>query len=124
MSQENKFNLKAVFSGSLISLILTVILIFICAIIYYFSNISQSVVNLIIFFIVILSVFWGSFITSKNVSSRGFLYGLMTAVFYFIIIISAAFIINKNFSLSGNILSMLGGGICAGILGGILGVNM
>lgn len=124
MSQENKFNLKAVFSGSLISLILTVILIFICAIIYYFSNINQNVVNLIIFFIAILSVFSGGFITSKNVSSKGFLYGLMTAVFYFIIIIAAAFIINKNFSLSANILTMLGGGICAGILGGILGVNM
>ena len=124
MSQENKLNLKAVFSGSLISLILTVILIFICAIIYYFSNISQNVVNLIIFFIAILSVFWGGFITSKNVSSKGFLYGLMTAVFYFIIIIAAAFIINKNFSLSANILTMLGGGICAGILGGTLGVNI
>ena len=124
MSQENKFNLKAVFSGTLISLIITVILIFILGLIYYFSSISESVVNLLIFAISIISVFSGGFITSKNVSVRGFFYGLITAVFYFIIILAVGFIINKSFFLSANIITTLAGGLCAGILGGILGVNM
>lgn len=123
MSQEQNFKINLIFKGCIFSLISTLILVFLVSLLYYFSNVSDNIINIILFSITVISVFLGGLITAKKAESRGLIYGLFSSVAYFIIIFAVSIIINKQANFTPHFLSMLFAGLASGMLGGIVGVN-
>ena len=123
MSQEQNFKINLIFKGCLFSLISTLILVFLVSLLYYFSNVSDNIINIILFSITVISVFLGGLITAKKAESKGLVYGLCSSVAYFIIFFAFSIIINKQANFTPHFLSMLFAGLASGMLGGIVGVN-
>ena len=116
-------SIKKIFTGTLLSLLISFILVFILAVVVYFSNVSDRVVTSAIFAVSCLSVFLGALILAKNIESRGLLNGLMLSGVYFAILFVVSLLANGSVALSfGNILRLLSI-LASGSLGGILGIN-
>ena len=99
------------------------LLVIITALIYYFADINEHLLNIILFAIIVISVFSGGWISAKKSGQHGLINGLFCAVVYFIIILAISFIINKQISFTPHLTSMLLAGLASGMLGGILGIN-
>lgn len=114
---------KKILTGAFLSLLISIILVFILAMVVYFSNISDRAVSGIIFAISCLSVFFGGLVLAKNIESRGLLNGVILAGVYFAILLAVSFLVNGTVSISpGNILRLLSI-LASGGLGGVLGIN-
>ena len=108
---------------ALLSLILTVILCAIFALIVHFGNIEESMARTVVFGIMIFSVLVGAFLLAKSKRRSGLVNGLLMSVVYFIVIMLISAILGgKVFSLDS--LSRFAVLAAAGMLGGIVGVNM
>lgn len=116
-------SIKKILKGTLLSLLISLILVAILAVVVYFSNVSDRTVSAVIFAISCLSVFLGATILAKNIESRGLLNGLALAGVYFAILFVVSLLANGSVALSfGNILRLLSI-LASGSLGGILGIN-
>ncbi len=116
-------SIKKIFTGTFLSLLISLVLVCILAIVVYFSNISDRTVTAVIFAISVVSVFFGALILAKNVESRGLLNGLVLAGVYFAILFVVSLLVNGTVAPSmGNILRLLSI-LASGSLGGILGIN-
>lgn len=123
MAQEKKSIFKAVFMGSVFSVIVTLILVLIIATVYYFADINDTVLNVLLFLVSAVSAFLGGLFSSKRSGDKGLLHGLLTSLVYLIILFAAAFAVNKQLSPAPRLITMLVAGSAAGMLGGIFGVN-
>lgn len=116
-------SIKKIFTGTFLSLLISLILVCILAVVVYFSNISDRATSGIIFAISCLSVFLGALVLAKNIESRGLLNGLVLGGVYFLILLVVSLLANGTVSLSfSNILRLLSI-LASGSLGGILGIN-
>ena len=116
-------SIKKIFTGTLLSLLISLILVCVLAVVVYFSNITDRTVSAVIFAVSCLSVFLGALILAKNVENRGLLNGLLLAGAYFSILFVVSLIANGTVSTStGNILRLLSI-LASGSLGGVLGIN-
>jgi len=116
-------SVKKIFIGTFLSLLISLILVCILAVVVYFSNISDRTISRVIFWVSCLSVFVGAIILAKNIESRGLLNGLLVAGVYFAILLVVSMLANGKVALSmGNILRLLSI-LASGGLGGVLGIN-
>ena len=116
-------SIKKIFTGTFISLLISIILVFILAVIVYFANISDRTVSAVIFAISVISVFFGGLILAKNVDNRGLVNGLLLAGVYFLVLFFVSMLINGKVAISlGNFLRLLSI-LASGGLGGVLGIN-
>ncbi len=126
--EENKFvinkNLIQVVKGSIISIILSLIFLFVYAIILTYTNISENTIVPTIIVISAISILIGSSISSIKIKKQGMINGALVGTIYilFIYILSSTFLTGFQFSI--NTIIMIISGILAGILGGIIGVNL
>ncbi len=116
-------SIKKIFTGTFLSILISLVLVCILAIVVYFSNISDRAVSGIIFAISCLSVFLGALILAKNIENRGLLNGAVLAGVYFAILLVISLLVNGTVSVSvSNILRLLSI-LASGGLGGVLGIN-
>ncbi|MBQ7986355.1 MAG: TIGR04086 family membrane protein [Clostridia bacterium] len=116
-------SIKKIFTGTFLSLLISLVLVFVLAIIVYFSNISDRTVSSIIFAISCLSVFLGALILARNIASGGLLNGLVLAGIYFAVLLLISILANGTVGVSmGNFLRLLSI-LASGGLGGVLGIN-
>lgn len=116
-------NIKKIFIGTFLSLLISLVLIFVLAIVVYFSNITERTVSSVIFAVSVVSVFFGAFILAKNITSRGLLNGLVLAGVYFAVIFLISLLVNGTVTPSVNNFLRLLSILAAGSLGGVLGIN-
>lgn len=76
--------------GLIVSYILTIILLFIIAVVVYKVGISDKVLNLLVVAVYIIATFVGGFYTGKKVEEKRFLWGALYGIMY----ISIALIIS------------------------------
>ncbi len=117
-------NFFKIFKGSIISILFTLVLLFIFSIILTFSSISESVISPVIIVITAISILIGSSISSMKIKKNGFINGLFVGLIYMLFIYIISSILNTGFSLSSTSIIMIISGIIAGIIGGIVGVNL
>lgn len=116
-------SIKKIFTGTFLSLLISLVLVCVLAVVVYFSNISDRTVSGVIFVISCLSVFLGALILAKNITSRGLLNGLALGGVYFVILLVVSLLVNGGVALSfSNILRLLSI-LASGGLGGVLGIN-
>lgn len=123
MNEEKIINVKAISKALIFSVTMTVLCIFVLALICYFSNISDKSVSAIVFVISIICVLLSAIAVSKNAKKGGFIHGGLVGVSYFLVLIILSILINKSLIFSMHMLSLGLGSIGAGVLGGILGIN-
>ena len=126
MENQKKFIdiFKIVSFGIIVSIFITLISIFIFALILYYTNASEKIIESGIIFISSVSILFGSILALKKIKEKGIFYGGFLGIIYMIFIYVISSIIVNDFSIGLSSILMIIFGIISGIIGGIIGVNI
>ena len=116
-------NLLYIIRGVIISIIFTLVFLFIFSILLTYTNISENLINPFIIVITAISIFLGSSIGSTRMKKNGLLNGAMIGGIYLISLYLISGIINSNFTLTIQSIILIISGMICGMFGGIIGVN-
>lgn len=116
-------NFKYILKGVIISIISTLIFLFIFSIILTYTNVSEQLINPFIIVVTAISIFIGSSIGSLKLQKQGLLNGALIGGIYLISLYLISGIINNNFSISTQSIILIIAGMICGMFGGIIGVN-
>jgi putative membrane protein (TIGR04086 family) len=116
--------LFSVFSGVIVAVAVTLVLILIFALLIRFFNISDKAIFPVNQVIKVISIFVGSITVIKTVKSRGFLMGVLLGVLYYILSYLVFSLLQGGFSLNlSNVYDFLLTTIMSGVIG-IISVNI
>lgn len=117
-------NIIRVVKGSIAAIIITLICLFIFALLLTYTNIQENTIQPVIIVITAISILIGSSISTMHVKKKGFLYGSLVGIIYIVTIYLLSAVTGSGFSLSIYSGIMIGASIIAGMLGGMIGVNI
>ena len=122
-NSDNKF-LKNMVKGVLIAFVATIISFLVFALILTYTNISETTIFPVIVVITAISILIGSSIGNLKIKKNGLINGGLIGFIYMLslYIISSCFIGDFSFNINSAIL--LVAAVLAGMLGGIIGVNI
>ena len=109
--------------GLIISFIVSLISIFIFAILLAYTNISDSIIPIVIVFLTFVSILIGSIISMRKVSKNGLINGAIIGGTYVLLLYLISSILNTGFTFNIYTVIMIIAGIISGIVGGIIGIN-
>lgn len=112
-----------VIKGVIISIVSTLIFLFIFSILLTYTNISESFIAPVIIVITAISIFIGSSIGNIKLKKNGILNGALVGGIYLLSIYLLSGIISQNFSFSMQSIIIIISGMICGMFGGIIGVN-
>lgn len=112
-----------IIKGVIISLITTLVLLFIFSIVLAYTNVSENLITPVIIVVTAISIFIGSTIANMKIKRNGLVNGALIGGIYLISLYILSGIINNNFSISVQSIIMIIAGMVCGMFGGILGIN-
>ncbi len=115
--------IKDIIKGTLLSMIATIILLFIYAIMLTYTNISESTIPVVTIIITAISILAGSAITTLHIRKNGAINGGLVGIIYILSLYIISSIVTGNFSVNSYSIIMIAISLIAGMLGGIIGVN-
>ena len=119
MSMETKV-MKPLLRSLFISYVLSAIFLGVLAFALYKLRLGESLVNLLIFAVYFAACFAGGFFTGHRVRNRRFFWGLLSGLFYFLVLFAASFAMNPKAAIdAGRSLIVLGVCAAGGTLGGM-----
>ena len=116
-------NIKNIFKGVGISIIVTLIALLIFSVILTHTNVGENTIAPVVIVVTALSILCGSSISTKNIKKNGMINGGLIGLVYLLILYMISSILNWRFSLNIQSLIMILVGTVFGILWGIIGVN-
>ena len=116
-------NIKNIFKGIMISIIVTCILLLVLSAILTYTSVDENIIKPAIIIITGISILIGSSICNLKIKKRGILNGTIVGGTYLILIYVLSSILNSNFALNMGAVTIMLIGMGLGIIGGILGVN-
>ena len=120
---ENRSNIKKLVLGSGISIIITLIGLFIFSLLLTYTAIKENTVPTITMAISAVSILIGSIIAVSQTKKNGIINGMAVATIYVLFIYLLSSIITKDFKLNMQSIIMVIACIIAGGIGGIVGIN-
>ena len=117
-------NIIRIIKGSAFSILITLILLFIYAILLTSTNIPESTMSVVVITITGISILIGSSISSFKIKKRGIVNGGLVGLIYIITIYLISSIALMGFSMNITSIIMLIVAIVIGLIGGIIGVNL
>ena len=117
-------NLTSILKGFIISLILTIIFIWIYALLLVKTNIQESTIAPVVITISGISVLIGSSIACLHIKKNGILNGACIGGMYYAVIYVLSSIALCGFAINVKSLIMIVIGVLLGGIGGIIGVNI
>lgn len=123
MEERISKNYIYILRGVAISIISTVIFLFIFSILLTYTNISEKLINPFIIVITCISILIGSSIGNLKMKKNGLLNGAIIGGMYIVSIYLLSGIISQNFILTTQSIIVIITGIISGMMGGIIGVN-
>lgn len=117
-------NIIRIIKGSAFSILITLILLFIYAILLTSTNIPESTMSVVVITITGISILIGSSISSFKIKKRGIVNGGLVGLIYIITIYLISSIALMGFSMNITSIIMLIVAIVIGMIGGIIGVNL
>lgn len=120
---KEKNSLKII-KGSIIAIILSVILLTIYALLLSYTTISENTMVPVIITITGISILVGSSISSMHIKRQGMVNGALVGLIYMLTLYVLSSILLSSFEINLKSVIMIGVGILAGMIGGIIGVNM
>ena len=110
--------------GSIIAITITLVCLVIFSVILANTEVAESTINPVIILVTAVSIFVGSIMSVSRISKRGIINGGIVGMIYFLAIYILSGIVNSNFSINISGIILIICGILAGMLGGIVGVNI
>ena len=123
MEENSLRNSKYILKGVAISIIMTLIFLFIFSIILTYTNVSEKLITPFIIIITAISILIGSTISTSNIKKNGIINGMFVGLIYIAIIYLLSSIVTGNFLLNITSIIMIITSVLTGALGGIIGVN-
>ena len=116
--------MKIFFRETIMSFALSILLIFMLAVIISKTTISEAIIIPGIVTISSISIMIGTIRVSKAKKQRGIINGAILGGIYMFCMYIVSSVLLKDFSLNIKSFIMIASGILTGILGGIIGVNL
>ena len=121
---KEKSNIFFIIKGSVVSIILSLILLTIYAIILANTDVSEDTITLVVTVTTGISILVGSSMSTKKIKSKGLINGCFVGLIYMLAIYIASSIISGTFALVQSSIIMMAVGILTGMIGGIIGINI
>ena len=115
--------LMTIIKGLAISVIFSLVAIFIFAIIISYTNFSENGVAPVMIGIVANSILIGTAVSTWKLTKNGILNGGLVGLLYMLILYLVSSSLGTGFALNTNAIIMMVLGTIAGMIGGIIGVN-
>lgn len=125
--KENNKRLPSMFSvlkSVAVAYGITVVLLFIFAIIVTYTNFPEGLVSAVVLVMTVLSVMLSGIMTARGNKTQGWLCGAISGVLYMIILYILSSLAFDDVSFGLNTVSMFLIGLFSGTFGGIIGINM
>lgn len=116
-------NIIRIFKGVISAFIITLISIFIFAVLLTYTDISERVIPIVIIALTFISILIGTIIEIRKITRNGMLNGGIIGGIYVTLLYIISSIVNTGFTFNIYTILMIIGGTIAGIIGGIIGVN-
>ena len=114
-----------ILKGLAISIIFTILCLFIFSCLLVYTDIGENLTKPVIIVITGISILLGSSIGNRKATQNGMISGAIIGFIYILCIYMISSIVNAgNFSLSINSGLMMISGLVGGAIGGIIGVNI
>lgn len=110
--------------GIIISFALTLISVFIFSIVLTYTNITESTIFPVIVFITALSILIGSSLSTIKINKNGILNGGAIGLIYILMLYLISSLTSTGFALTTQAIILMLSATVAGMLGGIVGVNI
>ncbi len=110
--------------GSILAIGITMIALLIFAILLTYTNISENYIHLGIIIVTAISILLGGMISTKKIQKKGFLNGMLVGLIYMLTLYIVSGITTSGFQFSTSTIIMFASSVIAGIIGGIIGVNI
>lgn len=125
---ENKLelnkNIVRVVKGSFIAIIVSIILLLIYASLLTYTNISEETMTPVVIIISGISILIGSTISSMKIKKQGMVNGALVGLIYILFIYILSSMLLTGFTINIKTMIMMIVGTVAGMIGGIVGVNL
>ena len=113
-----------IFKGIIISILITLILLFLFSIILTYTNIGENVIPAVIIIATVISILIGSSISTIKIKRNGIINGGIIGLVYILGIYLISSIAQMGFGINVYSIIMIILSILAGMIGGIVGVNI
>lgn len=117
-------NVTRILRGSILSIVLTIAGLLIYSIILVNTEISENTINYVVIGIASISILIGSILSVSKIAKKGIFNGAIVGGIYVIVIYLLSSTINSNFNINLSAIILMAASIIAGMIGGIIGVNM
>lgn len=124
MSGKFNKNIIRIAKGSIFAIVISLILLFIYANLLTYTNISETTMTPVVLTISGISILIGSSISSLKIKRQGMINGALVGLIYMIFIYLLSSIMFTGFGLDTKSIIMIIVGTVAGMIGGIIGVNL
>lgn len=122
--KEAKENLIRIIKGSGVALGITLLLLFIFAVVLTYTNIAESVIKPVIIIVTAISILIGSSLSTLKIKKNGLLNGAIVGFIYILSLYIISSITGSGFNLNIISIIMIAASVAAGMVGGIIGVNL
>lgn len=119
-----KSNYIYILRGIIVSVLITMLGLLIFSIILTKTNTAEATIFPVVVVITAISILIGSFIASGKIKNKGIVNGAIVGGCYMLVIYLLSSIMGNSFSLNVQSFVTIIAAIMAGIIGGILGVNL
>lgn len=117
-------NIIRIIKGSITAIVITLILLFIFSIILTYTSIKESAMSPVVIVITAVSILIGSSISTLKIKKMGLVNGALVGLIYILTIYVISSITGLGFALQLQTIIMMLAAIGAGMIGGIIGVNL
>lgn len=117
-------NLIRIIKGSITAIIITLILLFIFAILLTYTKLQENIISPVVIVVTAISILIGSSISTLKIKKNGLLNGALVGIIYIVTIYLISSLTGSGFNCNINTIIMIVSSIIAGMLGGIIGVNL
>ena len=117
-------NIKIIVKGIILAIASSMILLVLFSAALTYTSVPESASNIAIIILSAISILFSSQLAARRIKKNGIVNGGIIGGVYIIIIYLLSSIISGNFSLGINAIIMTFSSIIAGMLGGIIGVNL
>ncbi len=114
-------NIKSILKSSFFSILVTMVIIFILALLSYFTGIGEGVVSALVYAAVAAGALLGTIAVSKAAGSKVFIHSMLVCVIYLAVLVGVSVLINRGVSFNSHFFTMTAGVFCAGFLGCVIG---
>ena len=117
-------NVKQYTKFLILSYVIAIILLSLSAVIFAYTNINDSLINIFVFVIIAITNLIGSTLISRKLKKRGLISGLIFSLIYFSIIYLLTAILYTGFFINSVVGMYILICVASGIVGGVIGVNV